>query len=159
MNRPQFAPEMKPFSNKRTKRSTAFAALLVWLFALASGVANACLLGAPGIPSHARTHAAEAGFETTRAPAALAGHAKVADRNDDDSDAPKESCLKVCDDGSKALGKLQTGPDLTDPGMAPLVAVVWNAAAPVASAPSRIDDPQPPIVGRPFRVRYSRLAL
>jgi hypothetical protein len=39
---------MKLFSNIRSKRSIAFIALLVWVFALASGVANACLLEARG---------------------------------------------------------------------------------------------------------------
>ena len=33
---------MKLFSTTRTKRNTAFFAMLVWLFALASGIANAC---------------------------------------------------------------------------------------------------------------------
>lgn len=35
---------MKFFTETRTKRNTAFVVLLVMLFALASGVANACLL-------------------------------------------------------------------------------------------------------------------
>ncbi|KWT91658.1 MULTISPECIES: hypothetical protein [unclassified Variovorax] len=35
---------MKLFSTIRTKRNTAFFAMLVWLFVLASGIANACLL-------------------------------------------------------------------------------------------------------------------
>ena len=33
---------MKLFSTTRTKRNTAFFAMLVWLLALASGIANAC---------------------------------------------------------------------------------------------------------------------
>jgi hypothetical protein len=37
---------MKHFFNSRTKRSTAFVVLLVWLFALASGAANACFIQA-----------------------------------------------------------------------------------------------------------------
>jgi hypothetical protein len=36
----------------RTKRNTGFVVLWVWLFALASGVANACLIQAEGIPGH-----------------------------------------------------------------------------------------------------------
>ena len=35
---------MKTFSSIRAKRSTAFVVRVAWLFALASGVANACLL-------------------------------------------------------------------------------------------------------------------
>lgn len=150
---------MKPFSNKRIKRNTAFAALLVWLFALASGIANACLLEAQGSHAQTRSHIAKTGSETARAPAALTVHEGAVDSDDDASNVPKESCLKVCDDGSKAPVKLQTGLDLTDPGMAPLVAVIWNTAIPLVSAPSRMDDLPPPLVGPPFRVRYSRLAL
>jgi hypothetical protein len=148
---------MKPFSNKHTRRKTAFAALFVWLFALASGIANACLLEAPGTHAQAHLHVTKTGAEKSHAHAALAGHAVSSE--DDDSTIPKGPCLKVCDDGSKAPVKLQTGSDLTDPGMATLVAVVWDAAAPFVSAPGQRDDLQPPIVGPPSRVRYSRLAL
>jgi hypothetical protein len=147
---------MKPFSNNRTKRSTAFVALLVWLFALASGMANACLLEAPAPHSHA---GADGYSVAGHAPAALAGHSDSIDDHDDDSDAAKESCLKTCNEGSNAPVKLQTGFDLTDPGPAPLIATVWSVATPVVSAPCRLDDLQPAIVGPPLRVRYSRLAL
>ena len=139
---------MNLFSNTRAKRTTAFVVLLVWLFAVASGVANACLLEGPGTHSH-----------SAAAGAAKAGHAGAVHGHDDDSDTSKESCLKVCDDGSIALVKVQTGFDLTDPGMAPLVAIVWSAAVPVVSMRLRPVDLQPAIVGPPFRVRYSRLAL
>jgi hypothetical protein len=149
---------MKPFSSRCTKRNTAFAVLLVWLFALASGMANACLLEAPATHSHA----AKDGSSKTahaHAHAGLTGHAGAVDDHDGHSDAPKESCLKNCNDGSNAPVKLQTGFDLTDPGIAPLVAIVWNTATPVVSAPCRLDDLRPVIVGPPFRVRYSRLTL
>ena len=146
---------MKPFSNHRTKRNTAFVALMVWLFAMASGIANACLLETPAKHSHvAATHPEDAG----RSPA-LAGHAVAVDDHDDDLDASRESCLKACGDGANAPVKLQTGGDLTDPGLAPLAMTIWTTAAPVASVPSRFDILQVPIVGPPFRVRYSRLAL
>ena len=78
---------------------------------------------------------------------------------DDDADASKESCLKACDDGSNAQIKLQTGVDLTDPGLAPFVVFAWSATIPVASASGRFDERQVPVVGPPFRVRYSRLTL
>ena len=146
---------MKPFSNHRTKRNTTFVALLVWLFALASGMANACLLETPAKHLHvAANHSAG-----TPHVHALASHVIAIDADDDDRDGSKESCLKACDDGANALLKPQTGADLTDPGLAPFVVVVWTTATPVASVPSRFDILQVPIVGRPFRVRYSRLAL
>lgn len=141
---------MSFFSTSRTKRTTAFVVLLVWLFAVASGVANACLLEEPGPHPH---------LATGHAPAVLDDDAGVVGDHHNDSDTSKESCLKVCDDGSKAPVKLHTGFDLTDPGMAPLVAIAWSAAAPVVTGPSPRVDLQPPIGGPPLRVRYSRLAL
>ena len=146
---------MNPFSHQRTKRNTTFVALLVWLFALASGVANACLLEAPGKHSHvAATHSTGPSHAHP-----LAGHAVTVDDDGDDQDSSKESCLKACGDGANAQVKLQAGADLTDPGQAPFVVIAWNAATAVASVPNLYDILQVPIVGPPFRTRYSRLTL
>jgi hypothetical protein len=147
---------MKFFSNTRAKRNTAFVALLVWLFALASGVANACLLEARGTRSHVAIAESPA---PTHAPAESAGHAGVVAGHDDDSDTSKAPCLKVCDDGSHSVPTQYSGVDQTDPGMAPVVAVLWRATTPVILASRRMEDLQPPAPGQPFRVRYSRLAL
>lgn len=150
---------MKPFSNPRTRRNTTVVALLVWAFALASGMANACLLERPGNHTHTSASRASDGHHA-HAGDALAGHADaIADDHDDDADAAKESCLKACDDGSNAQVKLQTGVDLTDPGLAPFVVFAWNAATLIAAAPSRFDDLQVPVAGPPLRLRYSRLTL
>lgn len=130
--------------------------LLVWLFALASGVANACLLEARETHSHVATAGSS---ETTHAPAVLLDHARAVADHDDDSHTFKAPCLKACDDGSHSLPK----PDLTvvqaDPGPAPLLALLWTAATPVVPALRRMDDMQPATPGLPIRVRYSRLAL
>ena len=147
---------MKPFQYRRTKRNTAFAMVLVWLFALASGMANACLLESPG--THAHTTKADH-IEEAGSLHALAGHSANVDDHDDDSDAARESCLKTCDDGSNAPVKLQIGSDLSDPGAAPLIAVAWDSSTRIASKSFSPDDLQPPIVGPPFRVRYARLTL
>lgn len=150
MNRPQFEPKMKLFSNTRSKRNTAFVVLLVWLLVLASGVANACLLEVRGTHGH---DTAVGGSETAMATAISVGH--VGADHDDDSDASKAPCLKVCDDDSQSPVKQQSAFDLTDPGLPRLV---WAAAVPVVSAPRRMDDLQPS-TGLAIRVRYSRLAL
>lgn len=159
MNRLNTASTMNLFSSTRTKRRTAFAVLLVWLFAVASGVANACLLEVPEAPgTHA--HVAMAGSAPVGDPAPVwAGHLEEGDGHDDDSHASAPLCLKVCDDGSTALVKLQAGVDRSDPGMPPLVAVVWNAAVPVVSGPCGRVDVQPPPAGPPLRDRYCRLTL
>ncbi len=143
---------MKPFSNHRTKRNTTFVALLVWLFALASGMANACLLEEPGKHLHTTAnHSSDAAHVHPPADHAV--------DVDDDQDASKDSCLKACDDGANAQVKLQTAVDAPDPGLAPFAAVVWDTATPFVSAPDWFEILQAPIVGPPFRVRYSRLTL
>lgn len=153
---------MKFFSNTGTQRRTAFAVMLVWLFALASGVANACLLSVPETHSMATTAARVTtanAAKTAPAPVDLAGHLKAHAGHDDDSNISKAPCLKVCDDGSQSLPKVQAAVDQTDPGPAPLVAILWTASAPVVESPRRLDDLQIPTAGPPLRVRYSRLAL
>ena len=147
---------MKLFSNTRAKRNTAFVVLLVWLFALASGVANACLVEARVTHSHVAT----AGYSgTAHASAILPGHAGAVAGHDYDSYTAKEPCLKVCDDGSQSLPKQDLTVAQTDPGPAPLVTVLWSAVAPVVSVLHRMDAIQPATPGLPIRVRYSRLTL
>ena len=164
-------PDMNLFASTRTQRRIAFAVLLVWLFAVASGVANACMLQAsdgspaPGVHAH-RAMAASAALAASAASAASgdptavsAGHFEAGDGHDDDTRAAAPLCLKVCDEGSTAVLKLQAPVDLSDPGMAPLVAVVWNPAAPAALGPRWRVAEQPLPAGPPVRDRYCRLAL
>ena len=147
---------MKFFADTRIKRNTAFVVLLVWLFALASGVANACFL-----ETHQPHSLATKGSATTtsQAPAELLAHLGAPAGHDDDSDSGKESCLKVCADGTHTLPNASSGSDHTDPGPAPLVATLWTGSPHVVATPRRLDDLAIAIVGPPFRVRYSRLAL
>ena len=145
---------MKFFADARTKRNIAFAMLLVWVFALASGVANACFLETP---DHHATALKAAAAMANQAPAELA-HLDTAGHHDD-SNSTKESCLKVCDDGTHTLPKGYSGVDLTDPGPPSLVTTLWTGSLHVVSAPSRVDDLAVPIVGPSIRVRYVRLVL
>lgn len=143
------------FSSPLAKRSTAFAVLLVWIFALGSGVANACLLETPGQHSLATSGSLEHGHAHDEPTA----HAHDAAGHDDGQGSSKESCLKSCDDGSRTLLKASSGIDHADPGPAPVVTTLWAAAAPVTLAFSCTDGLLIPILGPPLRVRYSRLAL
>jgi hypothetical protein len=147
---------MQLFSSPQARRSTAFMVLLVWLFALASGVANACLLQAPKTHSHGLAAAKFSG--KAHAPAGAA-HAGAPASRGDEGHASAAPCQKVCDDGSRSVPQ----PDLKfaqpDPGPAPLVVVLWTATMPVVSAPGPMDDLQPATPGLPLRVRYARLAL
>ena len=153
MDRKPFAPNMKFFADTRTKRTAAFAMLLVWVFALVSGVANACFLETP---DHHAT-ALQAAEATIQAPAESADRETAG--HHDDSDSTKGSCLKVCDDGTHTLPKGYSGVDLTDPGPPPLVTILRIGSRPVVSAPGRLDDLAVAIVGLSIRVRYSRLVL
>jgi hypothetical protein len=149
---------MKPFANRRVSRNTAFAMLLVWLFALGSGVANACLLEAHrnranGSPV-AHSHQAGKGHEGR--PAA---HAGAIETHDAGSGASKPHCLKVCDDSSTSLVKHQPVFDQTDVAQAPFIALAWAAAIPADARLIRAGHSRHPEPGPPIRVLFSRLAL
>lgn len=144
---------MKLFSNTRSRRNTAFMVLLAWLFALTSGVANACLLQAPETQAHI---IATAGYA---AHADAPGHAGNLADHHDDSHSFNAPCLKVCDDGSRSLAKHDVTVDQPDPGPAPVVGVLWTAEAPLVAALGNSDDLLPSTQCLPLRVRYSRLAL
>lgn len=148
---------MKLFSNTCAKRNTAFMVLLVWLFALASGVANACLLEVRQTHSHISTAAS---FEAVHEHAIGPGHVSAVASHNDGSDTFKASCLKVCDDGSRSLLKLDLTVAQIDPGAALLIAVLWSAVEPIAARNlQKTDDSRPTTATPPIRVRYSRLAL
>ena len=131
--------------------------LLAWTITLVSGSVNACLLevretwhdGFPAADSAARDvgHQNPTGKGLT-----IASHHS-------DSDATKAPCLKVCDDVSQSLLKVNSNFDPTDPGHAPIVTAFRTAAIPVISAPRGANDPWPPPLGLPLRLRFSRLAL
>ena len=129
--------------------------LLVWLFAVASGIANACVLKAHG--DHAQVATSEA-LGAANAHNAPAGHTPNADDHDE-SDISMAPCLKACDDSSQALLKLKAFSDLTDRGPALTDSMLWAAAIQVASAHRHMDSSASATSEPPVRVRYSRLAL
>lgn len=147
---------MNFFTENRIKRNTALVVLLVWFFALASGVANACLLEQPG-PQSSKQNASTVltsmvSAESVVVLGASAGH-------DDHSDVSKESCLKVCDEGTQTLPTVHLSDDNTDPSSAPWVTTLWTESQQLVSASRRAFDAARPFVDLPLRVRYSRLAL
>ena len=148
---------MKPFFNSRSKRNTACVVLWMWLFALAAGAANACLIQPEKMQDH-RSQAAHS-------PAAEKSHAVSAAHIDEIPDydpglkTSKSQCLKVCDDSSQSLPKQQGGFDLTHPVLVPLLAVAWIKVTPEVSARGLAVVQRPPDPGLPIRVRLSRLAL
>ncbi len=147
---------MKFFANTRIKRNTSLVVLLVWLFALASSVANACFLETDKPHAvAAKASAPSTGHAADELPARIGTHAG----HHDVSDSTKESCLKVCNDGTHTLPKAYSGVEQADPGPPTLVTTLRTGSMPFVSVPRRVDDLAIPIVGPPLRVRYSRLAL
>lgn len=146
---------MKLLSNTRAKRNTAFMVLLVWLFALASGLANACLLEARQTHPHIATALSP---EATQTSVILPAHAGAVADGVGESHF-KAPCLKVCDDGTRSFPKQDSTVAQTDPGPAPLVVVLWGAVAPITPMLRQLDVEQPATPELPIRVRFSRLAI
>ncbi len=147
---------MKLFSHTRAKRNTAFMVLLVWLFALASGVANACLLEAR--QTHSHIAAATLSEADTQASVILPGHTGAVADGIDESHY-KAPCLKVCDDGTRSFPKQDSTVAQADPGPALLVLVLWDTVAPVIPALRQMDYEQPATPELPIRLRFPRLAI
>lgn len=141
--------------NVRARHNTAWLVLLVWLFALSVGVANACLLERPAISAHA---AAGKPSATTFTSALVSADAPDAAAHDDPQ-ASGDPCAKVCDDNARSLPKLPASVDHTDPDAAPLVAILWSLTAPVVMVRSHPSDKHAGIPELPIRVRYTRLTL
>lgn len=142
---------------RRFKRATAWAMLLVWLFVVSAGVANACLLEErshghrPGIAAQEAARAA-VGVSHHEAPGATAG--------EDEPAESKAACQKVCDESPQSPVKQSSAADVDSPAPAPALGDPWTAGVMVDPAQryrARRSHVPPP--GPPPRVRYSRLAL
>lgn len=136
---------MKLLALTTAKRSAASLMLVVWLFVLASGIANACLLETP---DHGGHQSSSEGSHN-KGPAAANGH--------DSERSSKAPCLKACDDGSQAL-QSSDGMDSVEPGSPLLVAVLWTEPTPVPAHHWRFDRP-PSLIDAPERIIFSRWAL
>lgn len=145
--------------NTRTRRNTAYVMLFVWLFAMASGVANACLLESPGNHDHGSPLSHPSAAVATLGIANDHAEGLTHDHDGTDTGPTKESCLKACDEGSQSLLKHSSGFDFPDPALAPFVVVAWTDGMDVAPASSRAHDFRLPERGPPLRVLFSRLAL
>ena len=150
---------MKPFSNVRIRCTATLFAMLFWALALVFGTTNACLLKT----SDHRLITATSNLLDGLHADAHAHHAALMDAitidANHDADASRALCIKACDDNGTALVKLPFGVDLLGSNVLSVVVFAWSAAAPIAYLPNRFNEHEIPIVGPPFRVRYSRLAL
>ncbi len=150
---------MKHPFNRRTKRMTTALTLFVWLFGLASGIANACSLD-EALGTHAHSHVA--GLEESLHSHAVTEPSAQATDNDDDIDASptfKALCLDACDERMNTLPKQDASLDLPLLGPLAVIAFVWIANQPVVSTVRLDRDNHADPFGIPIRVRYSRLTL
>ena len=145
--------------NTRTRRQTVWMMLLVWLFTLASGAANACVLEARGSHSHGgptvHLSAMDGELETA------SGHTAGAAHNDHDIDTEptKESCLTACDAGAQSLLKQPSSLDSPHLEPAPFAVTAWAAELGASTLVGRAHDLRLAEHGPPVRVLFSRLAL
>ena len=130
--------------------------LLAWLFAMAAGWANACLLQERGTHWHGPS---DDGSPTAQVPHVSPGHVGVDADHAENAGPGKSACLKVCADDSESVIKLASSVDLADVTMALPVSLVWPAPLAVAqqdNAGLALPEPSP---GVPLRTRFVRLAL
>lgn len=146
-------------SNSGTRRHTAWTMLLVWLFTLASGVANACVLEARGSHSHgapaAHLSATDAALEAAPGHAGRTAH----DEHESDTEPTKQSCLKACDAGSQSLLKQPSSLDSPHLELTPFAVTAWAAEPSASMLVGRAHHLRLPEHGPPVRVLFSRLAL
>ncbi|MBN9203575.1 MAG: hypothetical protein J0H28_03670 [Methylibium petroleiphilum] len=142
-------PRVIMFSDRRRLRRWAAQVLLVWLFGLAMGVANACALGEQ---AHHRSDAA-----TPVAADAVQKH----QHGDEQGDLAKVNCLDFCEKSSLGAPQLKVvGDGLAGLGFALPVSHTLSVAGQADPTVGRlmIDSPTLP-GGPPPRIAFQRLAL
>lgn len=153
-----------PFTRQRL-RHTAWVTLFAWVFALFSGVANACLIqaAAPGAASFG--HSKDDPISRLVAEVAPIGqqadpahHRGAVESGGHDKDGGKAGCLKFCADGTSALSKVKSPhPDL--PGLALVVSAPGWPALPLAPDAHAQRAVRPATVGPPLFLRLLRLTI
>lgn len=146
---------MKLLSDSHSKRNAALVAVVLWMFAFAAGVANACLLEAHGTDFHAESSkvvGGEAALDHTHVHPRTAG-------SHDQQEHSKAPCQKFCDDESRLLIKQNHGVDQPDIGPTPLVAVLWTLTEASSVEPLHVEAMLAVAPTVPLRLRYARLAL
>jgi len=142
-------PRVIMFSDRRRLRRWAAQVLLVWLFGLAMGVANACALGEP---AHHRSEVA-----TAPASDAVQKH----EHGNEQGDLAKVNCLDFCEKSSIGSPTLKVvGDDLVPLGFALPVSHALSTASRFGHSVRQlvVDSPHLP-GGPPPRIAFQRLAI
>ena len=153
--------------DRRQLRRTAWATLVVWLFALTSGVVNACVLTPSGSAERAVWQVSRVDIAVHDAHAATRPDGKDGSRHDQGAsvvhhghgqESGTASCLKFCDDESSAIAKVKL--PVVDLGSSLLTVVEpWNTIAATSSVGVRQSLARPGSHGPPLVIRYLRLTL
>ena len=143
----------------RTKRVSALYMLLIWIFGIMSGVANACLLEAhSAVPftalQQAPVHTKHINSVDDSPGAVILETLAQAD----DAHTPKQPCLKACDDSSRSLPKKYPAVPI-DPGLPIVAAVLWSLVEPIYLSYKLPSSTQRVVSHVPLRHRLARLAL
>lgn len=153
-----------PFTRRRL-RHTGCATLLAWMFALLSGMANACLAqpivqGGYGSLASQTDRAVEgnAGSVTRQVE-----HTHHPDQNDGEvpgDDGAQNGCLKFCADEASALPKSRA-PQSDVPGPCFVASMQLPLLARIAAAAATAQAPVEPLasVGPPLFIRLLRLTI
>jgi hypothetical protein len=150
--------------HRRRLRRTVWLIMIAWLFALTSGVVNACLLVSPGAerigvapPGHSSAGTPEKSSGLVNDIGRL-GHVGPDAPSEHEQGAGADSCLKFCDDGSSALSKSTSS--TADPGVSIFAAVApWCPIVSGARLASRLSLGEPTAHGPPVVIRFLRLTL
>jgi uncharacterized protein involved in copper resistance len=157
---------MRPLHfTRRQLRHTASVALFTWVFALVSGVANACLVQAAEPGAAASSFAAgaqmagcDSGVAACEHDAGPAHHQADNGRGEPVQHGGKAVCLKFCVDESSAPAKSKASQaDL--PGPVLLAGAPWSPAVQVAVAAQWQSVERPASVGPPLFLRLLRLTI
>jgi hypothetical protein len=155
---------MRPLHfTRRQLRHTACVALFAWVFALLSGVANACLTQATergaaffGLTRAATMTGCDSGLATCAHDPGQAHHHAGSAHDEPVQDAGKAACLKFCADESSALAKSNASQaDLPSPVL--MAGARWSPAMPVAAPAQWPQVERPASVGPPLFLRLLRL--
>jgi hypothetical protein len=135
------------------------------MFALVSGVANACLLQAdePGAvafspPVGTRIGGCDSGVAPCEHDAGPAHHHADSERSEPVEHGDKAVCLKFCADESSALAKSKAS-QAGLPGPVLLAGAPWSPAVQVAAAAQWQAVERPASVGPPLFLRLLRLTI
>ncbi len=144
---------MRTFLSARTTRAIAWMVLGVWLFALAAGMANACLLESPEPHHHA------SGYEHGNGHS-HGGHEGAHEKHEEGSqDLSKAPCLKLCGEvNQSAIQKTPTFAfDLI--GLPSPSYAAWEPAPALALRAIPLRSPQQAPSQPPAWLLFARLAL